>query len=103
MLFGLIPWGAKPERQAWCGNPMRCGDIVVSFECHGSMGEDHQFQWMGIVDRFTVDKTKATYAIVRPVKFQNVDERDVKLTPYHVYLEDRALQRLPSGIWVIFK
>lgn len=112
MLFGLIPWGAKPERKTWSGDHIRVGDTVVSFEAHGCMAEQHVFQWVGVVESFHNvgsfhgSKWKRQwYAEVRPVKFEehHTDERDVKYHAYHCYLDDPALQRLPSGIWLYVK
>ena len=78
------------------------GVTVVAFVCNGCMGHDHQFNWMGRVERFE-EKWGREHAVARVLKRGNQDVRDTDLGVVHIPLHDSQLQQIHGSIYAYYQ
>jgi hypothetical protein len=79
------------------------GATVVAFDCRGCMAENHQFDYLGIVEGFEPTRYAGDAARIRVLKRDNQDYRDVDLGTTLEIVSNGSLQQLGPKLFVMFR
>ncbi len=84
----------------------RVGDTVLKFQCDGCMAHEHNFKWVGQINRFEPGQGfmgRYNFAVVTIIKQGHEDSRDHDLGEDRLVVEDGSFQRLGPRLWGYFK